>query len=279
MEGAPNWKVKLDVLKPTSGIALIIVMMVIVVLGIMAAGFAYSMKVETSLARNAEADPDMELLGRAGVELARYVLGQQLNIPAEAGFDALNQKWAGGPGGTNQLLAEVSLQNNELGRGRFSVRIIDLERRVNVNYANRPVLERAMEFLGLDLIDASTIVDSIEDWRDRNPDPQILARCTSYRMGAVRLSRNLSYVDIGLIDPTLAAVLDHKLPAKPQLVAELRDAVKFVNDEAGRRDEKYQQIVEAEKNKSKVLEAKFQELFKKAKDEPITKPLKDIDLD
>lgn len=81
------------------------------------------------------------------------------------------------------------------------------------------------------------------------------------------------------LDPTLPAVLDHKLPAKPQLVAALKDAVKFVQDEAGRRDEKYQQIVEAEKNKSKVLEAKVQELFKKAKEEPITKPLKDIDLD
>lgn len=81
------------------------------------------------------------------------------------------------------------------------------------------------------------------------------------------------------IDPALAAVLGHKLPAKPQLVAELKDAVKFVNDEVGRRDEKYQQIVEAEKNKSKVLEAKFQELLKKAKEQPVTKPLKDIDLD
>ncbi len=81
------------------------------------------------------------------------------------------------------------------------------------------------------------------------------------------------------IDPTLAAVLDHKLPAKPQIMAELKDAVKLVKEEASRRDEKYQQIVEAEKNKSKVLEAKFQELFKKAKEEPITKPLKDIDLD
>ncbi len=82
-----------------------------------------------------------------------------------------------------------------------------------------------------------------------------------------------------IIDPTLPAVLDHKLPAKPQLIAELKDAAKLVKDEANRRDEKYQQIVEAEKNKSKILEAKFQELFKKAKEEPITKPLKDIDLD
>ncbi len=81
------------------------------------------------------------------------------------------------------------------------------------------------------------------------------------------------------IDPTLPAVLDHKLPAKPQIVAELKDAAKLVKEEASRRDQKYQQIAEAEKNKSKVLEAKFQELFKKAKEEPITKPIKDIDLD
>ena len=81
------------------------------------------------------------------------------------------------------------------------------------------------------------------------------------------------------IDPTLAVVLDHKLPVRPQAVAHLKDAAKFVKEEATKRDEKYQQIAAAEKNKSKVLEAKFQELFKKAKEEPITKPLKDIDLD
>ena len=40
-----------------------------------------------------------------------------------------------------------------------------------------------------------------------------------------------------------------------------------------------QQIAEAEKNKGKLLDRKFQELLKKAKEEPITKPIKDIDLD
>ena len=81
------------------------------------------------------------------------------------------------------------------------------------------------------------------------------------------------------IDPSLSAVLDHKLPAKPQVTVQMKDAVNFVKEEVHRRDEMYQKIAEAEKNKSKVLEAKFQELFKKAKEEPITKPLKDIDLD
>ena len=41
-----------------------------------------------------------------------------------------------------------------------------------------------------------------------SPDGEILARCTSYRMGSVRLSCNLSYVDLGRIDPTLGALLE-----------------------------------------------------------------------
>lgn len=63
------------------------------------------------------------------------------------------------------------------------------------------------------------------------------------------------------------------------MVTQLKDAARVVQEEATRRDEKYQHIVEAEKNKGKVLERKFQELLKKAKEEPLKKPLKDIDLD
>lgn len=81
------------------------------------------------------------------------------------------------------------------------------------------------------------------------------------------------------IDPSLPAVLDHKLPAKPQVAAKMEDVPKLVKEEATRRDEKYQQLVEAEKNKGKVLDRKFQELLKKAKEEPLKKPIKDIDLD
>jgi hypothetical protein len=81
------------------------------------------------------------------------------------------------------------------------------------------------------------------------------------------------------IDAAMAAVLEHKLPAKPPPIAQLKDAAQLVKDEAARRDEKYQQLAEAEKNKGKVLDRKFQELLKKAQEEPITKPLKDIDLD
>ena len=75
------------------------------------------------------------------------------------------------------------------------------------------------------------------------------------------------------VDPSLPAVLDHKLPQRPQVAAKMEDVPKLVKEEASRRDEKYQQLAEAEKNKGKVLDRKFQELLKKAKEEPITKPL------
>src|SRR6476661_8530225 len=86
------------------GIALIIVMIVIIVLAVLAGGFAYSMKVETRLARNSSFDSDMENLGRSGVELARYILAMQLRVTEQASYSALNQKWANGPAGTNELL-------------------------------------------------------------------------------------------------------------------------------------------------------------------------------
>src|SRR5439155_13565070 len=122
--GLDTSKMKIAVQTSTRGIALIIVMMVIVVFSVLAAVFAMSMKVEVQLARNVDSESEMEWLGRSGVELARYVLAQQLNCPNEP-YDALNQKWAGGPGGncaTNGPLADISLEHVQLGRGRFSVR-------------------------------------------------------------------------------------------------------------------------------------------------------------
>ena len=82
---------KIPVQTKSNGIAIIIVMIAILVLSIMAAGFAYSMKVETKLAQNAENEEQLLWLGRSGVELARWVLAQE-----KCPYDSLNQIWAGG---------------------------------------------------------------------------------------------------------------------------------------------------------------------------------------
>src|ERR1041385_6977713 len=96
------------------GIALIVVMIAVFVLSVLAGAFAYSMKVESKLAMNANNQADLEWIGRSGVEYARWMLGQTMSCP----YDALNQKWAGGPGGacdTNGPLAEAILDNVPVG--------------------------------------------------------------------------------------------------------------------------------------------------------------------
>src|SRR5688572_14023530 len=100
----------------SSGIALIIVMIVVVVFAILAGGLAYTMKVETTLARNSSKDTELEWMGRSGFELAKFFLSQQ---PAGGQpYDALNQRWAGGTGETNDALEGFSLTDNQIGHGK-----------------------------------------------------------------------------------------------------------------------------------------------------------------
>src|SRR5436190_5503691 len=148
--------------KQNRGIALIIVMIVIVILATLAGGFAYSMKVETKLARNSSFESDMEMLGRAGVEMARYALAMQARDPSQP-YTGLNQKWAGGPASTNEIHADVQLEHYQLPQGEFSVKIEDMERKFNLSMireGNTLILERALELIGADATDVSTIVDS-----------------------------------------------------------------------------------------------------------------------
>jgi general secretion pathway protein K len=158
-----------------AGVALIIVMICITVLSILAAGFAYSMKVETKLARNANSESELNSLGRSGVELARWVLAQQATMVQEP-FDALNQKWAGGPGSmltSNSPLTDVSLDNIQLGGGKFSVKITDLERKVNINMADQAMLEQALRLIGVDAGEFTGITASILDWIDPDSNEHI----------------------------------------------------------------------------------------------------------
>jgi uncharacterized protein YoxC len=64
-----------------------------------------------------------------------------------------------------------------------------------------------------------------------------------------------------------------------QAVKDLTEAVKGLKAEAAQRQARFEESVRAEKNKKSLLDKKFQEALKKAKDEPITKPTRDIDLD
>jgi general secretion pathway protein K len=169
----------------SDGIALIMVMCAIFVLSALAAGFVLSMKVENRLAQNADSEQQLLWLGRSGVELARYVLLQQLTIPNEP-YDSLNQKWAGGSGSlaeSNSVLSSVSLDNYPVGDGTVSIKIIDLERKVNINTANSQMILQALTLMGVDANDISVVSDSILDWISPAGPPRVAGAESDYYQG------------------------------------------------------------------------------------------------
>jgi general secretion pathway protein K len=167
------------------GIALIVVMLVIIVLAGLVAGFAGSMRVEMRLARFSNSSAEMEWIGRSGLELARYTLAMQARVPGENNHESLNQKWAGGTGVTNELLADIKLDNVPLGGGLFTVTMKDAERKFNINAADEQLLQQALTVVGVDASEFSTIVDCILDWRDPDNNPRLNGAENDYYLSLI----------------------------------------------------------------------------------------------
>jgi hypothetical protein len=82
------------------------------------------------------------------------------------------------------------------------------------------------------------------------------------------------------VDPETKAVIAHTPKAVPKMFADLGEAAKAMKEQEGRKESLFQQSVEVQKNSASLLEKKFQEAVKKAKETPNTgKPLRDFDLD
>jgi hypothetical protein len=146
-------------------------MIIILTLSAVVGGFAYAMKVEMQLARNADHDNDMVWLGRSGVELARYII--TLRCPGQQNIDSLNQPWAGGTQVCNDTIAQVPLHDIELVPGKInSITITDMSRKFDINMVANPatpqnitVLQNALSQMGVsDSQLVQTIVDSVQDW-------------------------------------------------------------------------------------------------------------------
>jgi len=81
------------------------------------------------------------------------------------------------------------------------------------------------------------------------------------------------------IDAQLAVVLSHEAPPRAAPDVDISDAARILEEQAKRREDKFRESWEAEKKKEDVLTRKFEEALKKAKDQPVEKPLRDFDLE
>lgn len=80
------------------------------------------------------------------------------------------------------------------------------------------------------------------------------------------------------IDPALEAVIAHEAPPRPRSGLGLDEALSSLGGQAAKREQLFKEQIKAEQSKGKVLDRKFQEGLKKAKDQP-GKPINPMELD
>jgi hypothetical protein len=81
-----------------------------------------------------------------------------------------------------------------------------------------------------------------------------------------------------VVDVNLGRVVGHVEPERGNK-PDLSEAQRIIAEEAARREAIFQQSIESEKTRGDALSKRFEEALKQARQEPITKPTRDFDLD
>jgi hypothetical protein len=81
-----------------------------------------------------------------------------------------------------------------------------------------------------------------------------------------------------IVDTNLGRIVSHREPERGNK-PELSDAQRILAAEAARREALFDQSFNTEKTRGDALAKRFEEALKQAGEEPITKPIRDFDLD
>ncbi len=81
------------------------------------------------------------------------------------------------------------------------------------------------------------------------------------------------------IDAATGLVVSHTPAPRKRMFEDLETAAKAMREHGERTESIFRQSVDAEKNKADLLEKRFAEALRKAKDAPEVKPVREIDLD
>lgn len=81
-----------------------------------------------------------------------------------------------------------------------------------------------------------------------------------------------------VVDEGLRRVVRHVAPERADK-PKLDEAEQILADAKAKRDALFEQSVESERSRSDVLSRRFEEALKQARDEPVSRPERDFDLD
>lgn len=150
------------------GFALLAVLLVMAVVGVLGAEFAYSMRLEASAVRAYRDTLVAAHLAEAAVEQAvREILGAGAFVIVAADGDLTFF--------TNDARPVERLPRREvpLGAGQFSYRLTDEESRINLNTAPPARIDLLLQAFGLDKEERDVVNDSLQDWRDPNEEHRL----------------------------------------------------------------------------------------------------------
>jgi general secretion pathway protein K len=142
------------------GMALMVVLWILALLGIIFTTFAFSMRTELAATGNFKEAAEAYYIAEAGVyRAAAEIINADRNVPPDSSqYDALDEHWHTNPS---------AYENVPVGRGSYWVTVTDEESKIPLNSASDPILRRLFSNSGVeDEKLLSTIVDSILDWRD-----------------------------------------------------------------------------------------------------------------
>ncbi len=82
------------------------------------------------------------------------------------------------------------------------------------------------------------------------------------------------------VDAETRAVISHTAPVRPKTFNDIEEAARAMKEQDTLRESIFRQSVEAQKHSADLLNKKFEEALRKAKETPDTgKPIRDFDLD
>jgi general secretion pathway protein K len=150
------------------GFALVAVLLVLAILGVIGAEFAYSMRLEASAVRMYKETIIAGHLAEAAVEQAiREIVADVAFVgSADDGVLTFYTRERG-------ALPRLPRDTVPLGSGAFSYRITDEEARLNLNVSPPDRVDRLLQALGIDKRERDDIVDSLQDWRDANEEHRL----------------------------------------------------------------------------------------------------------
>lgn len=159
--GEKQASVTIQIREDHQGVILIALLWILTILSVIALSFSRETFVEVATARNSRDLVDAYYIARAGIAATVYQIYQKTYLTPQLGLASLQQQ--------QPNAIDLGKVTAPFGDGEYEVDIQDESGKINLNMVKEDQLRNLVQVIGIPDPDASTIVDSILDWRDPSP--------------------------------------------------------------------------------------------------------------